>query len=279
MELELLSSKETVEKAIKDYKPYAICLALSGGDDSLTAYQVAKTLDINIDFIIHCNTRTGIQETTNFVRQFSACSGCKYLECDAKDKYEKYVLRKGFFGRGIKAHTYAYHTLKQQHLQKTLSKYIRQRKKGRYILLLNGARKEESNNRKHNLVEPFNPDKASPKNVWVNIIHEWSKLDCIEFLEGQKVKRNPVTEILHRSGECMCGTMQSLEARREAAFWFPGWGKWLDDLEQRVLSQGFYWRWGENIPKSFTEKKNGQLDIFDYLPMCQGCQLEHSNGT
>lgn len=273
MEDIIKGSKEIYDQAMVEFKPYAVCLALSGGDDSLAAYEVTKALDISIDFIIHINTRTGIAETTEYVRNCAGCSGCKYLEGDAKDKYEKYVLRKGFFGRGKKSHTYAYHLLKQDQIRSVISKHIRQRKHNRSVLLLNGARKQESTNRKHNLTNIFNADKSSKNNIWVNLIHEWSKAECMQFLVDQKAKRNPVSEILHRSGECMCGTMQSQEARKEATFWFPEWGQWLDGLEKRVLEKGFYWRWGENIPKSFAEKKKGQLDMFDYLPMCQDCQF------
>jgi 3'-phosphoadenosine 5'-phosphosulfate sulfotransferase (PAPS reductase)/FAD synthetase len=269
----LLRSKEIFTQAEMDFKPYSVCLAISGGDDSLTAMEVCKALNIKLDFIIHINTRTGIKETANYVRNCATCSSCKYLEGDAGNKYENYVLRKGFFGRGRRAHTFAYHLLKQDQIRSVISKHIRQRKRNRPVLLLNGARKQESENRKHNLVEVYNHDKSQMNNIWINIIHEWSKIECMNFLEDQRVRRNPVSEILHRSGECMCGTMQSKEARQEASFWFPEWGEWIDTLEKRVLEKGFYWKWGDNIPKSFSQKKKGQLDMFDYLPMCQDCLL------
>jgi tRNA(Ile)-lysidine synthase TilS/MesJ len=38
----LIGSKEIVERAIADFKPKAIVLMFSGGDDSLTTYHVDK---------------------------------------------------------------------------------------------------------------------------------------------------------------------------------------------------------------------------------------------
>jgi hypothetical protein len=195
-----------------------------------------------------------------------------YLEADAKDKWEKYVLRKGFMGRGLRAHSYAYHICKQQHLRSVISHNIRKGKRNRPILLLNGARVEESGNRKRNMTTVVRSDPAAKPNLWVNIIHYWEKKDCVEFLDGLQCDRNPVTKLLCRSGECMCGTMQSQAQREEAAYWYPEWGKQLDALEKRVIANGFPWKWGEHISKRYLEKKAGQLDIFDdWLPMCHSC--------
>lgn len=45
----LENSKEIIEKAITDFKPKAVVLMFSGGDDSLTAYHVAKELGVKLD--------------------------------------------------------------------------------------------------------------------------------------------------------------------------------------------------------------------------------------
>lgn len=265
-------SREIVNRAIAEYSPYAIVMMFSGGDDSLTAYHVAKTLGIPITHFMHGVTNTGITETTDFARQVGEQSGLKYLEANAGNAFADYVLRKGFFGIGEIAHENAYHILKNQRFVSTLSQHIRNKKRNRNILLLTGARKQESNRRKLMTMNPVRPDGP---NIWVSMINDWTKLECLEFLDGHK--RNPVTEILHRSGECLCGTMQSLETRREVSYWFPYWGKWLDDLEQDACKRGFCWKWGEDLPPKIKAKKarekairNGQLE---WLPLCQNCQL------
>lgn len=256
------------KKAVETYKPSAIVIMFSGGNDSLTAFHVAKHLNIPLTHFVHGITRTGIKETTEFARTTGINSGLCYLEADAGTAYEDYVLRKGFFGRGHQAHTFAYHVLKAQPFRKVMSK-IRQRRRDFKIILLNGARADESNNRKHNFIEPFNRDPAAQNNIWVNLIHDWSKQDCSDFLTDMKARRNPVTELLCRSGECMCGTMQSQEARQEASYWFPEWGQWLDRLEKTVTKK-FPWRWGNAVSKSHLQEIAGQTAL-DFQPTCQSC--------
>ena len=272
--MNLDDSREIFQSEIGQHEPYAIVMAMSGGNDSLTAYYIAKKLGIKIDFILHINTRTGIAETTDFVRRFAESEGVAYLEADAGLAYENYVLRKGFFGRGRLAHMYAYHVLKREHLSKTISKHIRQGKRNRNVLLLNGARLQESENRAKNLTgKEVRPDAGMKSNIWVNLCHNWSKADCQTFLGECKAQKNPVAELLCRSGECLCGTMQNQQVREEAAYWFPEWGQWLDRLEGKVAEK-FPWKWGEDPPKTLSiESKTGQLRLFDYdfQPMCSSC--------
>lgn len=199
----LCQSMDIVYEAIEQYKPYAICLMLSGGDDSLLAFEVAKWTGIHIDYIIHGNTRTGLPATTNFVRELAEREGVKYLEADAGDAYRNYVLRKGFFGKGKHAHSFSYHVLKAQPFRKTVSAHIRQRKRNRPILLINGVRLAESANRADNMQDKiYNPDPAAKNNIWVNIVHYWSNEAKDEYLKVNNISRNPVAVILGRSGEC-----------------------------------------------------------------------------
>jgi len=277
--MSLESSAEIYQRAIAEYQPYAIVLMMSGGNDSLTAYYVAKKLGIKIDFILHINTGTGIAETTEFVRYFAESEGIKYIEASAGDAYENYVLRKGFFGRGHQAHNFSYHLLKHQRLVNSISVNIRQRRRSRPVLLLNGARLQESENRTRRLNgNEIRRDNGKSANIWVNLVHHWTKNECQSFLGECDAKRNPVAELLCRSAECMCGTMQNQAAREEASYWFPKWGKWLDDLENRV-TQKFPWGWAQETPKSLAiETQTGQLRLFDYQlqPMCQDC-INHNS--
>lgn len=262
----LLSSKEIVDRAIADYKPYAIVAMVSGGDDSLTALNVSKELNIPITHIMHGVTGTGIKQTTEFVRELVYAKGMPlYLEANAGSAYENYVMRKGFFGTGLRAHNYSYHILKWTHFRATVSKYIRHKKRNRKILFINGVRRNESENRMKSMI---NPIKEVGPNVWVNIINDWEKYDCAKYLDGERIERNPVSIKLCRSGECMCGTMQSKGDRTEATYFFPEWGEWIKSLEDAVKFKGFNWGWGENKPKE--RKPTAQMQMA-FKPMCVGC--------
>lgn len=259
----ILSSKEIIDRAIAEYKPYAIVLMLSGGDDSMTALEVCKRLNVPLTHIMHGITGTGIQETTDFVRKIVSNEKPVYLEANAGDAYVKYVMRKGFFGVGRSAHNFTYHILKAEHFRKTTSKFIRQHKHNRRILFVNGARRLESENRK---VEFINPVKVVGNDIWVNIINEWDKPECMAFLPC--TRRSRVAIKICRSGECMCGTMQSKVDRIEASLNFPAWGKWLDGLE-KIVKEKHGWGWGEVMPKKKKQPEYFQAELFQ--PMCIGC--------
>lgn len=264
------SSKEILQRAIIEHKPKAIVMMLSGGDDSTTAYHVAKQLDVKFDAVIHGYTRTGIKQTTQFAQQQTEEFSDKFILADASTSYVDYVMRKGFFGVGSKAHGYAYHILKANHFSKAVSRNLRKGRRNYPILFINGARKLESERRKITMKNPIKIDPSQKNNIWVNIINEWTKKDCLNYIEGNGIKRNPVSINLCRSGECMCGTMQTKGDRVEAKYFYPEWGKWLDDFEKVVLKK-FPWGWGMNQPKSYQLEKHGQLNMFQ--PMCEGCNL------
>jgi 3'-phosphoadenosine 5'-phosphosulfate sulfotransferase (PAPS reductase)/FAD synthetase len=266
-------SRQIVRKALiqTHHSHYATIVMLSGGDDSLTALNVARYIGfLKIDAILHVRTGTGIPETSEFVRKLGESSHERYFEFDAGTAYEDYVMRKGFFGRGMNAHAYAYHLLKADGFRKIISREFRQGKRGRDILLINGARQDESENRMFTMREPIQREQKGSRNWWVNIINDWTKAECRAFLNEQGIDRSPVTKNLCRSGECMCGTMQSQQERAEAAFFYPQWGQWLNDLEARVIKR-HPWGWGENIPQWFTLEQAGQMRLFDFQPMCQSC--------
>jgi 3'-phosphoadenosine 5'-phosphosulfate sulfotransferase (PAPS reductase)/FAD synthetase len=261
-------SKEIIERAIRDHQPYAKVGLFSGGSDSLLLLELLKELGVKLDYVIHVHTGTGLPQTMDFVRDYCSQYKEKYIEASAGDSYERYVLRKGFFGKGVSAHAYAYHVLKAEHLRKAISKHIRQGKRGRKVLLFNGIRVEESTNRKYN----FGTQEitAENNNIWVNVIHWWGSEQKDKYLNQNSIKRSPVSIELGRSGECMCGTMQGTFDRIAAKKYCPSWGRWLDDLEKAVIEKGFPWKWGENINKAHLMERDGQLNMFQ--PMCTGCK-------
>lgn len=271
----LRESFEIYEEAMAIYKPYAVVLMLSGGDDSLLCERVCNELGISIDLIIHGVTGTGIWETQKFVRELAENSKIKYIEANAGDAYEKYVMRKGFFGCGNDAHAKSYHVLKAGPFRMAVSHNIRYGIKGRNILLLNGVRVDESDNRADKLGEKyFNIDPAAPRNIWVNIIHWWLTKERDQYLEGNRIIRNPVSILLNRSGECLCGTMQTMATGLEAEEYFPKWGKWWRDVRKRVTAK-FPWDWSQNINQYHLKEMRGQGNMFKsepFMPMCVGCK-------
>jgi 3'-phosphoadenosine 5'-phosphosulfate sulfotransferase (PAPS reductase)/FAD synthetase len=257
------SSLAVLREAIDQFNPTHIISMVSGGKDSAASDQVARELGAKIDFVMHGNTRCGIKQTTEFVRAHYGSMG-EYVEADAGTAYEDYVLRKGFFGKGIGAHGFSYRVLKATPFRKAVSREIRQGKRNVRVLFLNGARKDESENRQSNL-ELYRRDPGAPGNIWVNLIHEWSEETRDRYLASCATTINPVATQLCRSGECMCGTMQTAQERAEAAAIYPEWGNWMNGLEAEARRlHGF--GWGEAFPRP---RDTRQGDLFQ--PMCKDC--------
>ncbi len=265
-----LPSTEIIRNALASYQPTHIVAMVSGGRDSAAAYGAAEEMGLPVDLILHGNTRTGIPQTTEFVTDYYGSRRPDFAVADAGDAYERYVMRKGFFGKGRRAHNFSYRILKADPFRAAISRLIRQRKRGVRVMLLNGARKAESENRRQNLA----PTRLDKGNLWVNIIHDWTADDRDRYLASREIPINPVTQALCRSGECMCGTMQSVGDRIEASALYPAWGTWLDDLESRALTKHGY-GWSDPGP---AYRDPNQTDLFE--PMCVQCKaaFEPRNG-
>jgi 3'-phosphoadenosine 5'-phosphosulfate sulfotransferase (PAPS reductase)/FAD synthetase len=257
-------SAERMHRVIAEHQPTHIVATVSGGRDSAAEVEFAREMGIKVDLILHCRTGTGIPETTDFVVDHYGNLGPDFVMADAGDAYERYVMRKGFMGIGPQAHQFSYHILKADPMRAAISKHIRKRKRGVRVMLLNGARMLESDNRRINLKET----RLDKGNLWVNIIHDWSDGDRDRYLRLRGTPINPVAVQLCRSGECMCGTQQTLAARAEASALYPHWAAWLNDLERRAVAK-HGWGWGVPMPKP---PDPNQIEMF--TPMCMGCARE-----
>jgi 3'-phosphoadenosine 5'-phosphosulfate sulfotransferase (PAPS reductase)/FAD synthetase len=258
------TSARALKRIVDEYQPTHIVSMVSGGRDSALSQALAEELGVKVDLILHGRTGTGIPETTEFVTDHYGNRGPDFAVADAGDAYENYVMRKGFFGKGRDAHNFSYRILKADPFRAAISRLIRKRQLGVRVMLLNGARKSESHNRRLNL-KPVRLDK---NNLWVNLCHEWTSGDRDVYLANRAVPINPVATQLCRSGECMCGTMQTDGERAEAAALYPQWGDWLNDLERRAKAK-HGWGWGDTGP---TYIDPDQLDLFQ--PMCAECEIE-----
>lgn len=264
---DLEKTERVISAAIKRYKPDFIVSIVSGGKDSAASHAVLQELGVKVDLIIHGNTRTGIPETKEFVMDYYGRMVADLVVADAGDQYESRVMRKGFYGVGRDAHNMAYRELKAAPFRKVISSLLRQRKHGVKVMLMNGARKYESENREKNL-RMISRDPGAKNNIWVNPIHYWDQPQRDNYLDTRQVCINPVAKALCRSGECMCGTTQTKAEFVEAAALYPEWGNYMKDLQSRVLKK-FPWGWGETMPAWFKAQKQGQGDLF--MPMCVGC--------
>jgi len=254
---------ELLESVAAEHNASGIWALFSGGDDSLaTALVTARTSRFR--GCLHIDTGIGIPETQQFVRETCARQGWPLKIYKTPQSYEDLAVRYGFPGPA--AHFRMYIRLKER----ALNAFIREYKTFRHdrLVLSTGARQQESTRRMGH-VQPVQRDGVK---VWVNAIASWSKADCLDTI-GQ-TPRNPVVELLHMSGECLCGCFAKPDELKEIALWFPHVGERIRALECRVKEAGHDGVWGVRpVPKRKRQPAAYDSAGRKVGPLCQQCEL------
>lgn len=248
---------EVIDQAVDEHKPSHVFALFSGGHDSLCSTHIAAQHP-SFRGAVHINTGIGIEETREFVRDTCKAQGWPLLEYRAGDGvYEARCMRYGM--PGGPQHEYVYHILKSQQIQRL----IRDHKTHRYdrIGLVTGVRKQESSRRMR--LHPHLVKQEGVK-VWVHPNLDASGLDVSRYVDAAGLKRNPVVDKLHRSGECLCGALARPEELDEIAFWYPEVAARIRSIEHECFKRGLPHRWG-------SAKSQPISDAQPMLPLCQSC--------
>lgn len=255
------AASQILDTAIQEHNPSHVFAMFSGGHDSLCSTYIAAQHP-RFTAAVHINTGIGIEDTREFVRETCREQGWPLLEYHPDGQsYEDLVLRHGF-GRGPKAHSRYYYWLKQRQIRRLVAEYKTHRHDR--IALVTGIRELESHRRMaSNIAAEVRRDGAQ---LWVNPILHWSKADCNQYIAGQGLKRNQVSDLLHRSGECLCGALARRDELRDIALWFPDTAHRIRQLERQAAERGVHAQWA--TPEPIPELP-GQESI---LPLCVGCE-------
>ena len=241
----LAESFSVLDEAYEIHQPRAAFALLSGGHDSLTAtavgFEWAQSRGVELK-AAHINTGTGIPATTEFVREVCEAQGWGLLEYEPPVPYEEIVLEYGFPGPA--QHGLMYQRLKERCLRMLVREH-KQEMKDR-IMLITGVRSEESLRRMRH-VERIQREGAQ---VWAADIWNWTKLDCNRELARRGLPRNPVVDMLHMSGECLCGAFAKPGEIKEIEGWFPEVAERIHELEVKVVKKGLRGCvWGQRPPR------------------------------
>lgn len=240
----------------------------SGGHDSLTSTALATEMP-GFVAAVHINTGIGIEQTREFVRETCRMQGWPLIELHAERTYEDLVLTRGGFPSGPKSHNSMYWYLKQ----KQLNRLVREHKQGARgrVVLVTGIRKQESTRRMGASISV--PERRDGAKIWLNPILEWSAHQCLDFMAERGLAHNPVVDLLHRSGECLCGALAHRDEIREIDLWFPAAGARIHALEAKARERGLRGqRWA--APSSRRALRQTKA-----LVMCNSCQLDYLAGT
>lgn len=243
----------------------ARCVLFSGGNDSTVLAHVMRD---RVTHAVHANTTIGIEQTRQYVRDACEGWGLPLIEEVAPVSYRELVIDQGFPGPGH--HFKMYQRLKERCLRQARKKLVQNPRKQRVIFLA-GRRRNESA-RRANVPEMEREGSV----IWVSPLVHWTKLDMNTYRSmsaraGRPVPTNEVSELLHMSGECLCGAFAKRGELDEIEAWFPDVAAEIRDLEREVQEAGHpeklcRWGWGTSQRDYADSIKNAKSG-----PLCSTC--------
>jgi 3'-phosphoadenosine 5'-phosphosulfate sulfotransferase (PAPS reductase)/FAD synthetase len=249
----------------------------SGGNDSTVLLHLVSHLGRANLYAAHANTTVGIEETRVFVRQTCAQMDIPLLEKYPPKTYEELILEeidgapRGFPGPG--QHYFYFQRLKERALRKVRKQLVTRPRKQR-VMFIAGRRRAESKRRgsfKSSTGESQVPlYEAEGSIIWCSPLANWTKLDMTTYrimmqAAGDPVPVNEVSDLLHMSGECLCGCFSKEQELEEIRMWFPRTAEFIDTLMEKVAAAGvtgLHAIWGHG--KGRPTKRKGML--------CEDCQ-------
>lgn len=159
-----------------------------------------------------------------------------------------------------------YQRLKERQLEQVRREFVKSPRRER-ILYIAGRRRSESK-RRQNI--PLHERRGST--IWSSPLAMWTKLDMttyrLMYRESDPVPVNEVSDILHMSGECLCGSFAKENELEELEFWFPEVAAEIRELEREVRAAGHeepFCNWGHRSGGE-PPKRTGML--------CTSCEYQ-----
>lgn len=220
----------------------AVVVLVSGGNDSTILAHIFRDIATHA---AHANTGIGIEQTRQYVRDTCAHWGLPVIEKHG-ELYRDLVLERGFPGPAM--HWKMYQRLKERALRDVRRELITNPRRERVIFLA-GRRADESQ-RRMRLADDA-PVSRDGSVVWCSPLIKWSALDLNAYRRANPdIPRNEVADLLHMSGECLCGAFAHPGELDEIADWFPEVAAEIRALEEEVAALGTVdpercrWGWG-----------------------------------
>lgn len=229
----------------------AVVGLFSGGNDSTVLCHLMRD---RITHLAHANTTIGIEETRQFVRDTAHAWGKTLLEFKpprAEDHYATLVRDHGFPGPGH--HFKMYQRLKERPLRVVRAALVTHR--SQRVVFLAGRRRSESARRAN---VPMTERQGSV--VFVSPMINWTKLDLNTYrLMMDDVPTNRVSDLIHMSGECLCGSFAHAGELDEIAEWFPEVVAEIRALEAEIADRPDIpeerkkWGWGAHFKEKASK--------------------------
>jgi 3'-phosphoadenosine 5'-phosphosulfate sulfotransferase (PAPS reductase)/FAD synthetase len=251
----------------------ALAVGFSGGNDSTTLTHIFRR---DIDFALHANTTIGIEETRDFVRNTCEEWGLALLERTpprSTDQYRHLVLTRergkkgqalgGFPGPAM--HFKMFQRLKERAIEQVQREVVTNPRRERFVVILGRRRTESQRRSSVGIVDR----RGSRLNV--SPLVNWTKADLNTYrlrcaTRGDELPRNRASDLIHMSGECLCGSFASPGEREEIAYWFPGPFDQIAELEAALVGRDdipdHRKRWGWGADPAMKRAESDYLKTF-----------------
>ncbi len=250
-----------------------IVTLFSGGNDSTVLAHVFRE---RATHAAHANTGVGVEQTREYVRATCERWDLPLLERKApreQDSYRAHVLQYGFPGPG--AHFKMFQRLKERALEQVRRELVTKPYQERVVFLA-GRRRTESD-RRNNVPEM----ERQGSTVWISPLVNWTKPDMNTYrlLQGD-VPVNIVSDLIHMSGECLCGAFAHYGERPEISEWYADAFDEIAELEELIKDRedikpwARTWGWAGDpavLAQSREKPKSGRL--------CQSCDTRYAEAS
>lgn len=262
-----------LEKYFVKHSVAAMAVMYSGGNDSTTLAHVFRN---RADLAIHANTGIGVEQTRQFVRETCASWDLPLMEKSPKDKdsYRAFVLTQGFPGPA--QHYRMFQRLKERCLEQARSEVVKNPYRER-ILFLGGRRRSESARRA--TITTWDRKRSM---CYASPLTMWTKLDLNTYrLMAGDVPVNQVSDLIHMSGECLCGAFAEKDELDMISAWFPKVREQIEELEALIADRDDIpeprrtWGWGAYRRDLVAMKQQGR---FKSGAMCSSCDARATGG-
>lgn len=251
----------------------AVVGLFSGGNDSTTLTHLFRH---DLTHAAHANTTVGIEATRDYVRNTCEEWGLPLIERMAPrmdDRYRALVLDQGFPGPGH--HYKMFQRLKERAIRQIAKELVGNPYRARVVLVA-GRRRTESK-RRANVPEL----ERIGSQVWVSPLVNWTALDMNTYrLMAGDVPRNQVSDLIHMSGECLCGSFASPGEREELELWFYDSLAEIRELEELLKPRTDIpdyrktWGWGA-IPELAKQAPKRARKPSKTGVMCAACDRRY----
>ncbi len=256
------SPLDIVSDAVTTYKIDSLYVGFSGGKDSAVVAHHASTMFPHLfKGCIFCDTGISVKESKSFVIDYCREMGWKLFVVHPKRTFETIVKEDGFPGPTV--HTFIMRYLKYIPMRGFIQKV---RETGKRPAILSGVRQQESVRRGINATSEVYQD---GKMIFISPMLYKSDSWMYQYYLEQGLKRSPVYDTLHISGDCLCGCFSKPGEAKLVEMFHPETARQIKQLEKWRKSRGLRRStWGKQAGMTHASEQE-EIDKF----LCNDCIL------